>query len=1252
MKRKNINFIPVYLLGIIGVLILLLLAFSQTPYAKRLILQTVLEEVNQAINGEISIEKLAGNLFTKITLDKICVKTPTDTILTVQKLELKHNPLTLLYRQLKIQELNLNRPDFRLVRTKTSWNIFELIPPRQETPSKTTSKPVSFVFSLKNLTIQKGQVTIQQLSDSIQSVVLSDLNLKSSGEYYRNDLQALVQEMNWQGQIDQLNLRQFTFNGAYINDMVQVQNLEIQTDSSRISLNGSYDLRNEHRLLLNLAAQPLSKFDLQNLNLNFPFFQNAVLDLQLFGDINQYFLKGSITQDEEQLSVHSFLNLKSDQRFECNCITQRLNLQSLLGPSVPTTALNIHLKARGQGLTIDTLTSNITINIDTVSTINKYPIKLGWIEGRYQQKKAHLKWNLHFPSGSFDFNGRLSQIHLTPVYRGDLKLTGPLWQDLFLIGDSTDNLNLSATIDGRGFDFDSLRLKANIFAMNSRYRSFPVDTLHLRGAVNDGQIQLDTLILNSPLAKVMANGKMLADSTVQGEFQFDIANLSQVPVSEFGLTFNLAGKAVLDGILQGKIDSLRSAGQLNLYQFKFDQNAVASANVEYLLTYFNRLPHLFADARLDSIRLGTVKIDSLSLETAATPDSAELQLAVRLDSLSRFRSRASLIFDDTLTVKAEQLEFDVLNYHFVNAGSPIIVKNYQDEVFVQNFGLRETRQKLWLHGWLDFETALDLSFQVENFDLDILSQYLPRPLSGRLYANGEIRGSFQQPELQLNARSSSIQSGALTLDSLAVALKLKENRLTTNVQALTNNRQATLQLLSRLTFAADSLIYQPQLQDLPEVNIKIKDWPLVSFKDFLPPTVELTGQIQADLKLFDCLSDLTGSGDLTINSVFKETELGIDYRNLNLQIKVAGKKLSLEKLNAQTDAGGFNATGEMQLLPKLDWPFTLAFKAHKFDVIRSSTAAFRVHSELTISGSIEQPQIGGQVTVERGLVRLPPLISLQTDDKRFETEQFITLEDSADRESGGLSFIDRVIDNARGTLQLKIQRNTWLRNDQINLELGGELDLVKKSADFALFGPVRVIRGGVKFYGKKFSIEKGELKFQGLPSPDPEIYVIAGYRLPEVYIQVLVGGTASEPKLSFQSDPEMEQKDIVAYLLFGKPFAFLSGNQKENFSDDNKLLQNAMGLAVGLLTNDLTRALADELQLDIVEFAQGSSWQSSTLRVGKYVGSGIFVFYSSDLVGEKETFSLEYHINDDFLLKADQTTDGTGGVDLWWEQEW
>jgi translocation and assembly module TamB len=136
-----------------------------------------------------------------------------------------------------------------------------------------------------------------------------------------------------------------------------------------------------------------------------------------------------------------------------------------------------------------------------------------------------------------------------------------------------------------------------------------------------------------------------------------------------------------------------------------------------------------------------------------------------------------------------------------------------------------------------------------------------------------------------------------------------------------------------------------------------------------------------------------------------------------------------------------------------------------------------------------------------------------------------------------------LLENMRIDVDVTIERNTWLRSRDMNIEMYTEEPLrVHREADaLALTGVVSTDRGEYTFLSKRFQVKRGSATFMGGPELNPTLQATGEYEValagrPNFNVRVLIGGTMQKPKLTLESDaqPPISQSDLLSYLAFGR----------------------------------------------------------------------------------------------------------------------
>ena len=162
----------------------------------------------------------------------------------------------------------------------------------------------------------------------------------------------------------------------------------------------------------------------------------------------------------------------------------------------------------------------------------------------------------------------------------------------------------------------------------------------------------------------------------------------------------------------------------------------------------------------------------------------------------------------------------------------------------------------------------------------------------------------------------------------------------------------------------------------------------------------------------------------------------------------------------------------------------------------------------------------------------------------------------------------------------------------IELKLDADLQIKKEfEEDLRIFGRVSNINGVFSQLGKTYKIDNSNLQFRGLETINPILDIKANTKIDNVEIFIDITGNMENPRLNLKSNPSMNSKDILSYLIFGTKFSNSSMNE-----------QNKEAQASLFILNELSKDYVKELGIDILHFDYDPKTQYIETTVGKKIG--------------------------------------------------
>ena len=184
-------------------------------------------------------------------------------------------------------------------------------------------------------------------------------------------------------------------------------------------------------------------------------------------------------------------------------------------------------------------------------------------------------------------------------------------------------------------------------------------------------------------------------------------------------------------------------------------------------------------------------------------------------------------------------------------------------------------------------------------------------------------------------------------------------------------------------------------------------------------------------------------------------------------------------------------------------------------------------------------------------------------------------------------------------------RAVFVRGRGLDSEMGGKLQISGTVAAPEISGGFELRRGTFDLAGASLKFIRGQVGFTGAGLQgklDPSLDFAAETTAANVTAKLGVAGTASVPKITLASTPELPQDEVLAHLLFGVSVKELSPLQ---------LVQIARAVATvagkgGSGPNPLATA-QKRLGLDKLSVSGGDGKSGPSVEAGRYVSERVYV---------------------------------------------
>ena len=1271
-----------YLLRVLAglVAVLLLIAFiSQTGMFRNWLKQVLVDQANTRLNGRLSIEALEGNLLTSISLQGLTLSTmENDTIVHLPELSLRIQPGLLLRNTVSIELLAMKRPVvFLRQRADSSWNISAVI---KETGQETqdTPAPSNWTLNIANTELIDGSLVLKRLNssgpvpDSVRNINAM-LSLRYSQDGSDVELRNLsILTANPDFTIDRLG-----FHLTYQDSLIRIDDLLMQAGNSR--LKGSV-LANPGKALLalDLTASPL---DLEDIHTFFPQFHakgHYSVALTARHEQDSLHLVFTLEDEQQQLSLQGFAADLSSTSVRYGAAMHFSNVLPVKWlPEWPAAdRFSGSLQLSGSGFSPDSAMSTVVISIDSCVVFGRES-GAGYLTAGIGS--SNVRASLSLRGGYGALNSQLAINDLRQKQAFHLQVDGRNLDMAPLLADESLKTNLTFSLDTEGTGFDPGQMTGGIaFHMApGTALGAQIDTIFAAAAIDRGRISIDTLHVRSPLASVYIAGKVALSAENDLRFHGSLGDLRWVQQQISADTLHARG--TFAGFISGTKDSLFSRISADLHDLRFDSLQVDSLHSSWQQSITTQHQHgggflaargfVYGSARIDSVQVEAVQRDSVY--------SADFALG-RTDSIAA-GGGITYIAGAKPTITLSGMHLRIRSLHWRSPEQPAVIAFSDSATVIDNLRLQSSgEQSLSLSGSLAKKGRQQLAFAAHKVRLQPIAQLLGlrKEIAGTLDVAAHFSGTAQAPLL---SGSFSITDGQVmeftykrwqgTFDYQDERLSWKFNLLGDKERELTGDGYLPIMLQA----GADSLVDFQRPIRIHLITGANGGFDLSFLQTMTDQFRNISGEFSTNLLISNTLENPWPVGNIRIyNGKFDFPRYGARYRNILITLQVDTSRIDVR----QFKIGGVR--GDLRLNGVINYDETgirsaeLVAKAQNFVAAKNRDFEVMIDGEARLSGPLEQPRFGGTLNIKRSTFYIPAF----EDNRYIELEQLQPLLAQAtldtlseaeihrrEQQAGADEPVSDYYKNLRGELKIIIPRNTWLRGPEMNVEIAGELDIVKQSEEFDMpFGSIQVIRGTYELYGRRFKIKSGSFTFDGGEEIDPLIDIEAEYVFRDAYrnsstMQVHITGRAYKPAVRFYlNDIEIAEVEAASYIIFGRNIEDLSQNERETLSGSSSNESNAFSLLTQLGAAQLSKTIGKRLNLDVIEFQGREESGASSILVGRYLTNNIFISVQQQLDSRQwhylwnATATMEIEVMRNLLLQLTKgNTETTTGFDLIWK---
>jgi translocation and assembly module TamB len=347
---------------------------------------------------------------------------------------------------------------------------------------------------------------------------------------------------------------------------------------------------------------------------------------------------------------------------------------------------------------------------------------------------------------------------------------------------------------------------------------------------------------------------------------------------------------------------------------------------------------------------------------------------------------------------------------------------------------------------------------------------------------------------------------------------------------------------------------------------------------------------------------------------------GLHLSDIAALVEGSGDGLRIARFSARAGEGTITGSGSIGLMAP-GMPLDLTINARNAKPLASDLMTAAVDANLTLRGeALGQLSVGGNVRVRRADIRIP--------ERMPASIAVLPVRRPGTKPAAPASEASTIALN----ITLEAPNQVFVRGRGIDVELGGTMKVGGTATAPRTTGALELQRGSISLAGHTLTFTEGQISFNGGSLSDPALHLVATSSSANVVATLTVGGTASQPKITLSSVPELPQDEVLAHLLFGSGSGKLSALEVAEIASSLATLTGAGGIGDPL---DKVRQGLGLDRLAVTSSANGSP----ALEVGRYVAPRVYVGARQKASGGTQA-TVQFDITKRLKLEA---TAGTGG---------
>jgi translocation and assembly module TamB len=406
--------------------------------------------------------------------------------------------------------------------------------------------------------------------------------------------------------------------------------------------------------------------------------------------------------------------------------------------------------------------------------------------------------------------------------------------------------------------------------------------------------------------------------------------------------------------------------------------------------------------------------------------------------------------------------------------------------------------------------------------------------------------------------------------------------------------------------------------------------------------VDVRGPITVDANVGGVLGDPQLTGIMRSEGTRAElVALGTVIDQLSMEARFTASRLELVRFSGRAGRDGtITGTGGIDLSAERGFPIDLRLQMKNAQLADRDDLTATVTGNVRIATDEYGGVVSGKLTIDRATYRI---------GRTSVAEVPVLLVTEKNAQALGRR-VQAYVPPTRWLLNLDVRgdRRLFVQGMGINSEWSADVRVKGTATAPEVTGRVELVRGDYDFAGRRFTLTKGDVRFQGQFPPDPIIDIVAESSANGFTAQLSIEGTAQKPEIKFSSVPVLPEDEVLSRILFGESVTNLSAPEAIQLAAALASLRPTSGKGFNPMG-----AVRKGLGIDRLRIlpADTTTGRKTSIAAGQYIGRNVYVELATDAQGFTAT-NIEVSLTRSLSVLSQVATLGGMSVSLKWKRDY